>query len=86
MGLKVQTLSHSFVPLHEFQLKLQDISNFINNEPFDDILIFGEFNAEPIKGRFFNIFESQMVDHSPSFCNVIQLPASSFTYTCISQK
>ena len=46
----------------------------------DDILIIGDFNADPFKGRFFNIFESQMVDHSLSFCDVIQLPASSFTY------
>ena len=51
MGLKVQTLSHFFVlfdvylccddkfldSLHEFQSNLQDISNFINGEPFDDI-------------------------------------------------
>ena len=53
MRLKVQTLSHSFVlinvyqccdyasfiSLHEFQSSLQDISNFINDEPFDDIII-----------------------------------------------
>ena len=61
MGLKVQTMSHSFIlhnvylycddpshiSLHEFQSNLQDISNFINDEPFDDIIIIGDFNAEP---------------------------------------
>ena len=85
MGLSVQTLSHSFVllnvylrcddaslnSLHEFQSNLQDISNFIKEKPFDDILVVGDFNADPLKGRFFNIFEGQMVDHSLSFCDVI---------------
>ena len=70
MGLKVQALSHSFVvlnlylccddssliSLHEFQSNLQVISNFINDEPFDDILIIGEFNADPFKGNFFQYF------------------------------
>ena len=60
MGLKVQKLSHSFalldvhlccddaslISLHEFQSNLQDISNFINDEPSDDILIIGDFNAD----------------------------------------
>ena len=63
MGLRVQTLSHSFVLLnvylsfddeslisiHEFQSNLQDISNFINQEHFDDIFIFGVFIAGPFK-------------------------------------
>ena len=94
MGLKAQTLFHSFVLLnvylccddtsldsvHEFQSSLQEISYFINDEPFDGILIIGDFNADSFKGRFFNIFESQVVDHSLIFCDVIQLLASYFTY------
>ena len=85
VGLKVQTLSHSFallnvylccddaslISLNEFQSNLQDISNFINDEPFDDVLRIGDFYADPFRGRFFNIFESEMVDHSLSFCDVI---------------
>ena len=69
IGLKVQTVSYSFVlfnvylccddasliSLHQIQANLQDISYFINNEPFDDILIIGDFNTDPFKGRFFNI-------------------------------
>ena len=66
MGLKVQTISNSFVmlniylccddtfpiSLHEFQSSSQNISNFITEEPFDDIFITGDFNADPFKGRF----------------------------------
>ena len=59
---------------------MQDISNFINAEHFDDIFIIVDFNDDTFKGRFFNIFEIQMLDHSLSFCDVIHLNASSFTY------
>ena len=94
MALKVHIMSHSFVllnvylccndashvSLHEIQSNLLDISNFINDELLDDIFISGDFNADPFKGWFFNIFESQMLDYSRSFCDVIQFPASFFTF------
>ena len=62
-GFDVQKLSHFFVllnvylscddaffiPLHELQSNLQDISNFINYEPLNDVLIIGDFNADPFK-------------------------------------
>ena len=35
-------LNASLISLNEFQSNLQDISNFINDEPFDDILIIGK--------------------------------------------
>ena len=37
----------SLTSFHEFQSNLQDISNFINDEPLDDILIIGDFNVDP---------------------------------------
>ena len=59
---------------------MQGISNFINIVPFDDIFIIGDFNGDPFKVRFFNILESQMLDHSLSFCDVMQMLDFYFTY------
>ena len=70
MGLKVQTMSHSFVllnvclccddayliSLHEFQTNLQDILNFINDEPYDDIRMIGDLNSVPFKKKNFQYF------------------------------
>ena len=61
--MKVQTLSHSFallnvklscddvslISLHELLSYLQDIYKFINDVPFDDILIIGDLNTDPFK-------------------------------------
>ena len=66
MGLKLQTLSHFFVlsfvylccddapviSLHEFKSKFQVISNFINDEPLDDILIIGDLTLIHLKEDF----------------------------------
>ena len=42
----------SLISFHEFQSNLYDISDFINDEPLDEVFTMGEFNAYPLERRY----------------------------------
>ena len=66
--------------LIEFQSILADLSDTICSEVYDDIIIVGDFNADPLKGRFYPRLKSILDDLNLQTNDVISLPAASYTY------
>ena len=66
--------------LIEFQSILADLSDTICSEVYDDIIIVGDFNADPFKGRFYPRLKSMLDDLNLKTNDVISLPATSYTY------
>ena len=66
--------------LHEYQSCISCISNFISEETFDEIIIIGDMNCDPDKGRFFHELRSMTTFHSLHWIDIEQLPSFSYTY------
>ena len=74
LGLEEQTISYtdvilnvylccndsSFITQHDFPSKMQVISKFSNDEPFDIMFIIFYYNSYPFKARFVSFFDTQM--------------------------
>ena len=56
------------ISFQEVQSNSQDISNFFDDESFDDLFRIGDINADPSKGNLLNILENQMLDNSLNLC------------------
>ena len=69
--------SESFI---EYISTLCELSNFLNQEHFDDVLLCGDFNCDPNKGRFFKLFMDFANRHSLICYDIMNLPRSSYTY------
>ena len=48
----------------EFKSIMAQLSNICSEESYDDILLTGDFNCDPGRGRFLNEFSDKEVDHS----------------------
>ena len=70
--------------LQDYQSNLNDLTNYIVDGCFDEIIIMGDFSCDPNKVRFFRELQSMANRHILLCCDVDALPA--FTYTYISQK
>ena len=69
--------SESFI---EYVCTLAEISNLITQENYDDLFLFGDFNCDPNKGRFFSQFKTFYESHSLACLDINLLPNSSYTY------
>ena len=65
--------------LTEFQSALADLSCLINRENINNIIITGDLNADPFKGRFYNYLKQFVDDHNFTVADLI-LPINSYTY------
>ena len=52
----------------------------MNDANYSEIIISGDFNCDPTKGRFFNELSDLSSNHGISIYDVVKLPANSFTY------
>ena len=52
--------------LQDKQSSLDDLTNYISDGCFDEIIIMGDFNCDPNKGRFFRELQSNAIKHSLS--------------------
>ena len=59
---------------------LAELSIICNMRTFDEIVIAGDFNCDPTKGRFYRELSSLISTHSLHVTDVINLPADSYTY------
>ena len=66
--------------LQDYQSSLNDITNYISDGCFDEMIIMEDFSYNPIKGRFFRELQSTANGHSLLCCDVYALPASTYTY------
>ena len=66
--------------LIEYKTNLAELSNFLNEENYDDVLIVGDMNCDPFKGRFFREMKDFVSSHTLSISDVDQLPVDSYTY------
>ena len=94
MGLVLKTTSLKYALLNvylpyeqstaqcllDYQSRLNDLTNYIGDGCFDEIVIMGEFHCDPNKGRFLRELRSMANRHSLLCCNVDALPASTYTY------
>ena len=55
---------HNVDSLIEYKSTLSDISNVCSFETYDEIIIVGDFNCDPNKGRFFEEFMIFITTHS----------------------
>ena len=62
-----------------YQSSLDDLTNYISDGCFDEIIIVGDFNCDPNKGRFFRKLQSMANRHILLFSDVEVLPASTHT-------
>ena len=66
--------------LINYKSQMAELSNFCENEEFDDLVIAGDMNADPIKGRFFMEFSNFVNSHSYFVPDIASLPNTSYTY------
>ena len=66
--------------LIEYKSIMSDLSNFCSNESYDEILIMGDFNCDPNKGRFFKEFDYFSRQHSLYMSDIEKLPPETYTY------
>ena len=66
--------------LHDYQTSIGNIANFIREESFDDIVLAGDFNCDPSKGRFFREFSKMLSEHSLVKADIDNLPRTSYTF------
>ena len=64
----------------EYKSNLADLSNIMNDENYSEIIISGDFNCDPTKGRFFCELSDFSSNHGICIYDVVKLPANSFTY------
>ena len=59
---------------------LADLSNICESQSFSEIIIVGDVNADPSKGRFFKDFDAFVRSHSLFFNDISSLPAATYSY------
>ena len=64
----------------EYNTNLANLSNIMNDENYSELIISGDFNCDPTKGRFFGQLSQLCSSHDVTIYDVINLPADSFTY------
>ena len=68
-----------------YQSSLNDLTNYISDCCFHEIIIMGDCNCDPNKGRFFWELQSMANSHSLLCCDVHTPPASTFKYISLNQ-
>ena len=63
-----------------FNSILADMNNIISSEDYDELIIAGDFNCSPYKGRFFSYFKEFLQSQSLFAADIDQLPIDSHTY------
>ena len=66
--------------LLEYKSLLSELSNYCENEHYDEILIIGDFNCDPHKGRFYSEFQEFFINHDLECVDVSCLQSDSYTY------
>ena len=66
--------------LIEYKNSMAQLANFINSEAYDDIIIAGDFNSDPVKSRFFKELKSFCAIFDLKISSLDNLPADSFTF------
>ena len=68
--------------LHEFRSSIATLNNYLAEQQYNHVIVGGDFNASPNKGRFWkdivDLFNSKYI----KFIDVEALQDSSFTYLC----
>ena len=59
---------------------MADLSNICELEYFNELIILGDMNADPARGRFFKEFQNFVETHSLHMADISTLPSSSYTY------
>ena len=68
--------------LIEYKNNVAQLANFINAEAYDDIVIAGDFNCDPVKSRFFKELKSFCAIFDLRVSSLDYLPVDSFTFIC----
>lgn len=71
---------HDGVSFVKYRETLMELSNFVENISTDFLCVAGDFNADPCKGRFFPELIQFVGDSNLFMCDIIDLPASSYSY------
>ena len=66
--------------LMEYRSVLADLSNILLETDFDQVVLSGDWNADPAKGRFYKELSAFVSTFSLSLVDVGALPADSFSY------
>ena len=66
--------------LIEYKSTIADLSNITCSESYDELVIVGDFNCDPHKGRFYKELKNFCSNFNIHICDVDRLPANSFTY------
>jgi len=66
--------------LVEYKFQISELHNIALNEIYDDILIIGDFNCDPHKGRFFRELFKLVTDLSLVIRDIESLPSDSYSY------
>ena len=66
--------------LIEYKSTLSQIENLVIEAEFDELIVGGDFNCDPNKGRFFREFQSLVVTCNFIISDTESLPPDSFTY------
>ena len=66
--------------LLEYKSTLADLGNILEFENFQEVIITGDFNADPNKGRFFNFLEKFSIENSLFISDTAELSDNNYTY------
>ena len=64
----------------EYNSTLATLDNIIKTETYSDLFIVGDFNADPLKGRFFGQLKNFYEENELIPSDIINLPAISYTF------
>ena len=67
--------------IHEYRSTLAKLKCIIDEQNMDHVLLIGDFNADPFKGRFWNELEGFINEMSLKILNE-EFPHDTFTYLC----
>ena len=65
-----------------FRSTLADLRNILDEkaDAYDDIILAGDWNADPSKGRFFAELKNMVEEYFLILTDIVELPSSSHTY------
>ena len=66
--------------LIEYRSTLSEIENLVQEVEFGELIIAGDFNCDPHKGRFYKEFDDLARNYNFSISDIENLPYDSFTY------
>ena len=64
----------------EYISNLSELNNILAEETFDHVLIGGDFNCDPYKGRFFEEANKFANNNALQFVDILNLPNDTYTY------